>query len=138
MVKQLTATYQIKVDSNLDWDDDLKNEMNFNVKDILKAPKDYIFYEYDFGDDWSHKITLEKISPFNPAQFLPHCVKGKRACPPEDVGGVWGYSDFLEQLNDKNHPEHEDVKEWIGGDFHAEAFDDSQINKILRDVFIKK
>ena len=70
--------------------------------------KDFFVYEYDFGDSWQHKITLEKVLPFNTETQLPLCIKAKGACPPEDVGGIWGYYAFLEALSDPDHPEHDE------------------------------
>ena len=71
-------------------------------------------YEYDFGDSWHHKIVLEKILPHDPNISLPRCTAGKRACPPEDCGGVWGYESFLEAIGDPKHPEHEEMLDWVG------------------------
>lgn len=119
----------------MDWDDDLQDELNFKVKDLLRSEGDSILYEYDFGDGWEHQIKLEKVLPFNKAQFLPFCVKGKRGCPPEDVGGVWGYADFLEKWVDKSHPEHEELKEWAGEYFDPEIFEQDEVNEILQEVF---
>jgi hypothetical protein len=89
-------------------------------------------YEYDFGDSWEHIILLEKILSPDPQQPLPSCIKGKRACPPEDVGGIWRYDFFLEALKDPNHPQHVMYTEWIGGSFDPEAFDLGEVNKRLR------
>jgi len=119
----------------MDWDDELQDELNFKVKDLLKSEGDSIVYEYDFGDGWEHKVTLEKVLPFDKYQFLPCCIKGKRGCPPEDVGGVWGYSDFLEKWIDENHLEHEDLKEWAGDYFFPEIFNQIETNEILEEVF---
>lgn len=80
-------------------------------------------YTYDFGDDWEHNLTLEKILPRNPDIEYPVCIKGKRACPPEDVGGVWRYQEFLEIIKDPDHPEHEEMLEWVGGEFDPEKFE---------------
>jgi Plasmid pRiA4b ORF-3-like protein len=52
-------------------------------------------YIYDFGDDWIHDVVLERILPADPEQQYPVCLVGKRNCPPEDVGGIWGYADFF-------------------------------------------
>lgn len=54
-------------------------------------------YTYDFGDDWRHKVTVEKVTPADADTVLPECIGGKRACPPEDCGGPWGYQDLLER-----------------------------------------
>ena len=52
-------------------------------------------YLYDFGDGWEHKVTLQKTLPRDEAEVYPRCVAGKRACPPEDCGGVWGYRELV-------------------------------------------
>ncbi len=80
-------------------------------------------YTYDYGDDWEHTVTLEKILPRDPDMEYPACIKGKRACPPDDVGGVWGYQEFLEIIKDPEHPEHEETLEWVGGEFDPDYFD---------------
>ncbi|MBF0592027.1 MAG: plasmid pRiA4b ORF-3 family protein [Nitrospirae bacterium] len=80
-------------------------------------------YLYDFGDNWEHGIVLEKILPKSGATKYPTCLDGKRACPPDDCGGSWGYMELLNALSDTEHPEHEDMTEWIGEDFDPEYFD---------------
>lgn len=88
-------------------------------------------YEYDFGDGWEHEVLLEKILPVAAGVQYPRCLKGKRACPPEDCGGAWGYEDLLKALADKNHPDHEMYLEWLGGEFDPEEFDLEWINEML-------
>lgn len=58
------------------------------------APKHKLCYVYDFGDDWIHDITLEKV--FDEYSDHATCIKGKGACPEEDSGGVWEYEDMKE------------------------------------------
>jgi hypothetical protein len=89
-------------------------------------------YEYDFGDSWEHTLVLEKIVPLERGMKLPQCIKGKRACPPEDVGGPWGYEGFLEAIHDPQNEEHESYLQWIGGEFDPEAFDLDAVNQRLR------
>jgi hypothetical protein len=91
-------------------------------------------YEYDFGDSWLHQVLVEKVLPPQPGQMCPVCVKGRRACPPEDVGGVWGYEEFLEAIADREHQQHHDYLEWIGGEFDPDAFDLDEVNAALRDL----
>lgn len=115
--------------------DEVLDERRYRLSQILDLEKDSIIYEYDFGDGWEHKITLEKILPFDPKAQLPLCVKGKGACPPEDVGGIWGYANFLEALANPAHEEHEDLKEWVGGEFDPDAFDVDEVNAMLLSHF---
>ena len=72
-------------------------------------------YEYDFGDSWRHEITVEDISPTSKDEPpYPWCLDGQRACPPEDVGGVSGYEHFLEAWRKRSHPEHQEMRQWVG------------------------
>jgi prevent-host-death family protein len=80
-------------------------------------------YVYDFGDNWEHTVTLEKIVPRKKGRQYPVCLKGKRACPPEDCGGVWGYKDLLEIISDPDHEEYDEMMEWLDEDFDPEALD---------------
>ena len=88
-------------------------------------------YQYDFGDDWEHEVVFEGCLKAEKGQRYPICMEGKRNCPPEDVGGVWGYAEFLEALADPNHERHEDLVEW-GGDFDHEEFDVEMTTKAMR------
>jgi hypothetical protein len=91
-------------------------------------------YEYDFGDGWEHGIQLEKIVGPEPGVHYPRCLAGRRACPPEDCGGVWGYAELLEILADPRHPEHAERLEWLGGPIDPEAFDPDEVNNLLKRV----
>jgi hypothetical protein len=88
-------------------------------------------YDYDFGDDWKHIIEIEKTLPAEEGVRYPRCVKGERACPPEDCGGPYGYPYFLDKIQDPKHEEHEDTLEWIGGEFDPEEFDLDEVNDDL-------
>ena len=83
---------------------------------------------------WEHVLLVEKVLPMEPGHQYPVCIKGKRACPPEDVGGIWGYDTFLEAIQNPDHSEHEMYVEWIGGEFDPGAFDLDEINAALRDL----
>ena len=90
-------------------------------------------YEYDFGDSWEHEITVEQILPSDPAESTTAlCLDGARAGPPEDCGGIWGYADLLKILKNRKHPEHKDMKAWVGGAFDAETFDPANVSLWLR------
>ena len=108
------------------------DERRIRLDRLVRGEKFKFRYEYDFGDSWLHDILVEKILPPDSQLKLPVCVKGVRACPPEDVGGIWGYYGFLEALQNPNHPEHDGYLEWTGGEWDAEAFDLNQINERLQ------
>ena len=110
---------------DMEWDD----EQDVTLSSAFPKEKSKIVYEYDFGDGWVHDITLEKVLPLNKKDKLPTCIKGKRACPPEDCGGIWGYANLLDILADPKHEEYEDTLEWIGKNIDPEAFSVEAINE---------
>jgi hypothetical protein len=89
-------------------------------------------YEYDFGDEWTHQLIVEeRLLPKEGVKY-PTCVGGQRACPPEDSGGPWAYSDFVETITNPDHRRHEQTLEWVGGEFDPERFDLEAVNNELR------
>jgi hypothetical protein len=89
-------------------------------------------YEYDFGDSWEHEVLFEGCVRAERSQGCPLCLEGARACPPEDVGGTWGYRGFLEALADLDHEEHEEYLRWVGGRFDPEVFDPLKATKQMK------
>jgi hypothetical protein len=89
------------------------------------------FYVYDFGDGWEHEVLFEGYLKADKGGRYPVCVEGERNCPPEDVGGVWGYADFLEAIADPKHEQHDDYVGWAG-DFDPEKFDAGETTKAMR------
>ncbi|MDX9866123.1 MAG: plasmid pRiA4b ORF-3 family protein [Anaerolineaceae bacterium] len=110
------------------------DECNYSLEKVISGEGQRFLYEYDFGDSWEHEILVEKILATEKGADYPVCIKGKRACPPEDVGGSWGYENFLEAIWDVNHEEHEEYLEWIGDEFDPEEFDLEAINDELRNL----
>ncbi len=94
-------------------------------------------YVYDFGDDWRHRVELKDRVPPDPALKYPACVNGARARPPEDVGGVSGYADFLEAWGDPDHEDHRHMRQWAGRSFHPHRFDLAKTAKALRSAVRK-
>lgn len=89
-----------------------------------------ITYVYDFGDDWQHKIALEQIID-DYAFGYPTIIEGEGTCPPEDVGGLPGYEEFLRVWNDPKYPEHEEMRQW-GESQHYRPFDIAFRNNLLK------
>ncbi len=89
-------------------------------------------YEYDFGDGWKHEVSYEGCPPAEPKAQYPACLEGEGACPPEDVGGVWSYADFIEAIADPDHPQHEEKLLWVGGKFDPKAFSPATATRRMR------
>lgn len=106
---------------DLDFDEmELEDEQTVRLNQVVSGEKSKFTYLYDFGDSWDHEILVEKILEADSETDYPICIKGKRACPPEDCGGTWGYQQFLEIIQDPEHEEHEEMLEWVGGFFDPE------------------
>jgi hypothetical protein len=112
-----------------DDDIDVGDESRVPVGRVLKAEGDSLHYEYDFGDNWRHNVVLERILVAESVPVL--CLGGDRSCPPEDVGGVGGYEDFLEVLFDPEHEQFEHYRKWAGDGFWPERFDLKKVNETL-------
>lgn len=100
------------------FDDDALPVATTSLAEIIAASGTApIHYIYDFGDDWVHLITVQATEPPVPGDLYPKLVDVVGHCPPEDVGGVPGYQNFLEAIADKRHPEHRDLAAWHGAPF---------------------
>lgn len=116
---------------NDEWDERvIKDEHDFNLKQVNLLPGTTFEYVYDFGDGWVHDLEVEAIHLEGDDDPLPRCLAGERSGPPEDVGGVGGYYKYLKALKNRRHPEH---KEWLAwrGPFDPLKFDLDAINARL-------
>ena len=84
-------------------------------------------YVYDFGDDWRHHIVIEVVETAQPDKTYPRYLDGARCGPPEDVGGVPGYYEFLEAVTSPRHPARRRMIEWYGGVYDPDDIDDFTI-----------
>jgi hypothetical protein len=113
---------------------DIQDERDYQLQQVLPEAGVEFSYLYDFGDSWQHTLFLEAILDADDAPPSPACLGGARACPPEDVGGIYGYEEFLEAIQDTNHPEHESYLTWAGGQFDPEAFDREAVDHTIKNV----
>jgi hypothetical protein len=110
------------------------DETQFVLADIFKRTGTKVRYEYDFGDCWLHEITLEKSVPATAEHIHPICLGGKRNCPPEDIGGIWGYTELLESVSNPSHPRRSQFEEWLEEIYDPDRFELSEINSVLANM----
>ncbi|MCL2713178.1 MAG: plasmid pRiA4b ORF-3 family protein [Alphaproteobacteria bacterium] len=101
---------------------DLINAETATIKEVLDTFKIKVReYIYDFGDNWTHGIKVEKVIAPEPGVLYPRLIEAQGRCPPEDVGGAYGFNHLLEMFRDPNHPDREDYCDWF--DEGAELLD---------------
>lgn len=134
-------------DFDMDFDDvKTQNAQRVSLEKtfVIENEAKPFWYNYDFGDDWLHRISFLKTTQkdLNTFDGTPVCIKAVGKCPPEDVGGAWGYEGFLETIKDESHPEHKEMKEWYGiddvEDYDETAVELKEINILLEQYFKSK
>lgn len=110
----------------------VRDEAKVKLSKLIPGEKFKFSYLYDFGDSWDHQILVEKVLEAEPEINYPICIKAKRACPPEDCGGTWGYENFLETIRDPENPQNEEMLEWVGGSFDPEDAELDAVNEQLK------
>ena len=111
--------------------EDRADESKVSVGKVLMGEGDWMRYTYDFGDNWRHRILLERIVRAETPSPRPICLDGRRRRPPEDIGGPSGYADFLQVIFEPGQEDFDHFRGWAGGKFHAEEFDLKAVNKSL-------
>ncbi len=109
-----------------------RDSAEVRLRSVFRGRTRRIRYVYDFGDEWVHTIELEKSERLAPDERPPvRCTAGRRATPPEDSGGPWGYAELLKAISDPKHPDHTDML-WWAGEIDPEAFDREGLNGRLQ------
>jgi hypothetical protein len=120
--------------------------MNKPIRSIIRKPTDLkiddyiekykiIEYNYDFGDNWQFLIKLKDI--VDDYFGYPTLLDGAETTPPEDVGGLPGFYEFLKVYRDQNHSDHKDVVAWAKEQYFRE-YDPEWINQNIKNLSYKK
>lgn len=113
--------------------DDALDDRKTKLRRVLKNI-DRLRYLYDFGDSWQHVIAVETVEPSDVSGTWCEVLDGARACPPEDVGGVPGYLDFLASLQQSESKVGRSALVWAGGSFNPELFDRRAANAAVQRI----
>ncbi len=98
------------------------------LTDLLGPRKTEIDYLYDFGDSWEHRLNVSDVRAADPHLAYPRYIRGERNGPPEDCGGIPGFYDKLDALVDPRHPDHAEIKRWIGK-YDPKTIDEASIKR---------
>lgn len=117
---------------------DTLDEAMFKLKDVAKKGTSFS-YTYDFGDSWQHNITVVATTPASRSVCdvgSAWIEDGRRACPPEDCGGIWSYHEFLkDNAEAPDATEALEFREWAGMDFDPDRFDRHAANAAIERLF---
>lgn len=115
-----------------DEDAEFEDASKADLRSLKLKEGDRFQYVYDFGDNWIHDCTVERmVSIDDEWQLFPQLLDGQLAGPHEDCGGPYGYSDLREALSDPNHPQHKDMRDWVGPHYNPDRFDPWMANQNL-------
>jgi hypothetical protein len=119
--------YSMLVPNDADWNKRIKNVAKTKLSALLTSGVREISYVYDMGDNWQHRIIVEKLKAAEPAAQYPQFLGGERRCPPEDCGGLPGYYEFLHNIASKQNKKRNAALEWYGGPYDPDHIDEQQI-----------
>jgi hypothetical protein len=129
--------YSVPSHEDRDFDRNVVDEKLVPLNRIIHHVGETFLYRYDFGDDWHHDIVLEAIMLAEPDAVYPRCIAGARNAPPEDSGGPWGYTEYVEALSDPAHDRHDELLDW-NGPFDPEEFSLAAVNASLQREFLRR
>jgi hypothetical protein len=111
---------------------------SMHLKALVSRGTNRFVYEYDFGDSWRHDIVIEEDMDGLPDRDYPVFIGGQGRCPPEDVGGVSGFEEFLEAIRKPRHPEHRRMLEWYGRTYDPQDIDERRIRRLIEDMAARR
>ncbi|MDR3211789.1 MAG: plasmid pRiA4b ORF-3 family protein [Planctomycetota bacterium] len=104
------------------------------LSQVVSQKGEVMSYIYDMGDNWEHKLILDDpkfTSPDGKREI--GCLDGARACPPEDIGGIYGYKHLCKVMANPKHKEYKKMRDWLTTDqpYDPELFDLKVMNNRL-------
>ena len=119
--------YSVLIPNDPDWNARINNAATTKLFALLATGVEGISYIYDIGDNWQHRIIIEKLKSAEPGVLYPQFLGGERRCPPEDCGGFPGYYDFLDNIASKQSKKRKAALDWYGAPYDPDEIDEQQI-----------
>ncbi len=126
--------YSMLVPNDVHWNERIKNVAGTKLSALLTIGIREIGYVYDMGDNWEHRIIVEKLKAAEPGALYPQFLGGERRCPPEDCGGIPGYYEFLDNIASKQNEKRKAALDWYGGPYYPDEIDEQQIVAALNRI----
>jgi hypothetical protein len=126
--------YSVLIPNDPDWNARINNAATTKLSALLTTGVEGISYIYDIGDNWQHRIIIEKLKSAEPGVLYPQFLGGERRCPPEDCGGFPGYYDFLDNIASKQSKKRKAALDWYGAPYDPDEIDEQQIVTTLNRI----
>ncbi|MCX7314025.1 MAG: plasmid pRiA4b ORF-3 family protein [Alphaproteobacteria bacterium] len=126
--------YSLLIQNDPDWNERITVAATTKLSALVADSVTDITYVYDMGDNWQHKIIVEKLTPIDPAILYPQFLGGERRCPPEDCGGVPGYYEFLDNIASKQSKKRKAALDWYGGPYDPDDIGEKRIVADLKRI----
>jgi len=126
--------YGIPDPDGFDWGRKIEPAGATKLTKVLNSGLDVFSYTYDLGDNWLHRITVERVEPAEPETLYPAFLGGARRSPPEDCGSVPGYYAFLDAVTGKGSRKKKQALDWYGGPYDPDDIDEPQIRITLKRI----
>ena len=126
--------YGMLVPNDADWNERIKNAAGAKLSALLTVGVREIGYIYDMGDNWQHRIIVEKLKAAEPGALYPQFLGGERRCPPEDCGGIPGYYEFLNNIASKQNKKRKAALDWYGAPYDPDEIGEQQIVATLKRI----
>jgi Plasmid pRiA4b ORF-3-like protein len=128
--------YSILIPNDADWNERIKDAAKTKLSALLTVGVREIGYVYDMGDNWQHRIIVEKLKAAEPGALYPQFLGGERRCPPEDCGGIPGYYEFLNNIASKQSKKRKAALDWYGAPYDPDEIGEQQIVTTLNRIAI--
>jgi hypothetical protein len=126
--------YSTLIRDDPDWNERIKNAATTKLSALQTTGIAEIGYVYDMGDNWQHRIIVEKLKAAEPGVLYPQLLGGERRCPPEDCGGIPGYYEFLDDIAGKQGKKRKAALGWYGAPYDPDEIDGQKIVTALKQI----
>jgi hypothetical protein len=126
--------YSMRIPDDPDWNERIIDAATTTLSILLTGGLREIGYNYDMGDNWQHRIIVEKLKAAEPGAPYPQFLGGERRCPPDDCGGMPGYYEFLKNIASKQHKKRNAALEWYGAPYDPDEIEELQIVAVLNRI----
>lgn len=130
--------YGIPDPDDISWGRKVERASTAKLAKVLGSGVKAFSYVYDMGDNWEHRVIVERIEAIQPNTLYPEFLGGEWRCPPEDCGGLPGYYEFLDNIagpeKGKAGKKKKEALDWYGGPYDPSEIAEEQIRITLRRI----